>query len=715
MSKARRTERPRRRPRRRLGRRLFGTVLALGLLVVGGFALAVALTPLPDPNDIAANEATVVYYADGVTEIGRLGEATRRSVSMEQIPTEVRFAVLAAEDRDFYNHSGVSPVGIGRALINNARGEAVQGASTITQQYAKNAYLTSDRSWLRKARELVLSVKLETMTSKDEILRDYLNTIYFGRGAYGVEAASMAYFGTSVSALDYQQAALLGAVIKAPSVLDPAVETKLSRARWAYVLDAMAEQGWITPAQREQAAFPDTIAPRTSNRLGGQVGYLLEAVKADLGLLGYSATEIEAAGLRIVSTFEVAAQSAAVAAVKAVGPTEGTDGLRIGLAAVRPSTGEVIAMYGGPDYVSSPINNATRSFAQAGSTFKPFALAAALEQGVEMTTQYNGDSPVSVQDYTVRNYGDESFGSVDLMTATTRSVNTAYVALEAQIGVDAVADTAYRIGLPMSTPGGTPESLDLTFVLGTASPSGLDMASSYGTFAQRGQRVVPSTITQVLSADGDVQYERSSLPDQVISSAVADGVTSALQQVVLTGTATGAQVVGRPVAGKTGTSNENKSMWFVGYTPQISAAVLMAREDTEGNPVPLDGISGGSPAWGGGSYPVAIWSAFMTAALVNDPVEGFVQPAPVPTVTPTPSVTLDPSADPSADPSISSTATAPADISSPSPQQSSIAPSPEASTDTGAPTPPTPSASMPGPVTTAPREDPDSGIIGDPQ
>lgn len=694
---ARQTRRTR--PKRRWGRRLFGTVLGMGLLVVGGFALAVALVPLPDPNELASSEATVVYYSDGVTEVGRVGDSTRRSISLDQIPLPVRQAVLAAEDREFYDHTGVSPVGIGRALVNNVTGNSIQGASTITQQYAKNAYLTSERSWWRKARELVLAVKLETITSKDDILGDYLNTIYFGRGAYGIEAASLAYFGISAANLDYSQGALLASVIKAPSVLDPAVDKRGAKGRWVYVLDSMVELGWLTPAQRTGAAFPETIPPRTSNRLGGQVGYLIEAVKGDLRDLGYSVNEIEAGGLRIVSTFDAAAQRAAVDAVTAAGPTAGTEGLRIGLAAVRPGTGEVIALYGGLDYVSSPINNATRAFAQGGSTFKPFALTAALEQGIGVDAVYNGNSPAQVGDYSVRNYGDTSFGSVDLISATARSVNTAYVELTNQVGVSAVADAAYRLGLPTDTPGGTPDSLDLTFVLGTASPSGVDMAASYATFANRGQRVSPTTVKEVYGPNGGLQYQHDPQREQVISSGVADTLNAVLQQVVLSGTATGAQAVGRPVAGKTGTSNENRSMWFVGYTPQLSTAVLMAREDSEGLPIPLDGISGGAPAWGGGSYPVAIWSAFMSAALANLPVEGFISTAPAPSPTPSPTVEPTPTDDTTS-------------VPNPEPTVDPI-PEPPAPTVPPDPTPvPTPTPEPPAPPEVP---EPPGDIIGDPQ
>jgi membrane peptidoglycan carboxypeptidase len=639
------------RRKRRWVRGTFLTLLFLGLLGGGAFAAAVFLTPVPDPNEVARTEATVVYWADGTTEIGRLGDSTRRSVPLDEVPLDVQRAVLAAEDRDFYEHGGFSPVGIGRAVYNNATGGSLQGGSTITQQYAKNAYLTSERSFMRKARELVLAVKLDATVGKDDILEDYLNTIYFGRGAYGVEAASRAYFGLPVSALNYEQGAVLAALIKAPSFY--ADNRKELRARWRYVIDSMAQVGWITPRQQERAKFPEILKPSTSNRLGGQVGYLLEAVKADLRGLGYTDQEIEGGGLRIVTTFDREAQIAAEAAVAQVGPTEGTAGLRIGLVAVRPGTGEVVAMYGGRDYVTDPINNATRPFAQAGSTFKPFALTAAVEQGIGLDSRWNGNSPAEIQGYTVRNYGDRSFGEVDLRTATAASVNTAYVALEDQVGVGNVADAAYRLGLPIDTPGQSPDSLDLTFVLGTSSPSGVAMANSYATLAARGQRSEVTTVKQVFGTNGGLQYAWDPVRQQAVSSEVADTVTSALQSVIAGGTATGAQALGRPAAGKTGTSNENKSMWFVGYTPQLSAAVLMAQEDEMGIPIPLDGLGGGAPAWGGGGYTVAIWTAFMRAALAALPVADFVTPVVTPSPSPSsesPSPTESPTESPTPEP-----------------------------------------------------------------
>jgi len=668
-------------------RRIFLTVLLLVIVGIGAFALAVFLTPVPDPNEVAASEATVVYYSDGTTEIGRLGDSTRRSIALDDVPLDVQHAVLAAEDRDFYDHSGFSPAGIGRAIWNNVRGGSVQGGSTITQQYAKNAYLTSERSFVRKARELVLSVKLESTVSKDRILGDYLNTIYFGRGAYGIEAASLAYFGTSVVNLDYNQGAVLAALIRAPSYYSD--NRKDLKARWKWVLDGMVQSGWLTPSLRAKAHFPEIRKPANANRLGGQVGYLLEAVKSDLRAVGYTDQEIEAGGLRIVTTFDKDAQAAAEAAVAEVGPTVGTQGLRIGLAAVRPGTGEVVAMYGGPDYVTDPINNATRAFAQAGSTFKPFALTAALEQGIPLDSVWDGNSPAEVKGYSVRNYGDTSFGDVTLTEATALSINTVYVTVEDQVGVDNVADAAYRLGLPVDTPGQSPDSLDLTFVLGTASPSGISMASSYATLAARGQHTGWSTVKQVYGTNGGLQYEWSPQIDQAVPSEVADTVTGALQTVISSGTATGAQALGRPAAGKTGTSNEDKSFWFVGYTPQLSTAVLMAKEDAEGNPIPLAGLDGGAPANGGGGYTVAIWTAFNQAALANLPVEDFIVSAP--TVSPTPS-----SSSPS--PSVSPT---PTDSPIPTP------------TPTPSPTPtPTPTESPTPTPTESPIPEPT--VTGDP-
>ncbi len=594
-------------------------------LAMAVFAFLLARTTVPTPNEVATSEATIVYWSDGTSELGRLGESTRRSIDLEDVPIEVQQAILAAEDRDFYEHGGISPLGIGRAAVNNLTGGSTQGGSTITQQYAKNAFLSQERSWDRKIKEALLAFKLETIVSKDEILGNYLNTIYFGRGAYGIEAASIAYFGVPASELTIEQGAVLAAIIKSPSGLAPEDSAEALEARWDYVLDSMVEKGWLTDRQRKTAEFPKIKKLKAKDRLSGQTGFLLTMVEQELVELGYDETEIQRGGLRIVSTFDKAAQKAATAAVRKVGPSSGTKGLRIGLAAVRPGTGEVVAIYGGENFIDDQINNATRQFAQAGSTFKPFALAAATEQDILLNSVWPGDSPATVDGYTFSNYGDRSYGDVTLLAATENSINSAYVQLESDVGVGRVADAAVRAGVPADTPGMDLKNLDLTFVLGTASPSGLDMANAYATFADSGGRATTSVVKEIIGPNDGLLFQLNPKTDRVFDAPVADTVTYALSRVVTNGTGSTALALGRPAAAKTGTTDDNKSAWFVGYTPQLSTAVLMAKEDKDGIPVSLSG-TGGLSTVTGGSFPAAIWTAFMTAALDGLPVEDFPEP-----------------------------------------------------------------------------------------
>ena len=605
--------------------RLGLVVVVLVGLAIAAFAIAVARTSVPSPNEVAKSEATIVFWSDGVTELGRLGDATRRSVDLADIPLPVQQAVLAAEDRSFYEHGGVSPVGLVRALVNNLRGGSIQGGSTITQQYAKNAYLTQERSWERKAKELLLAFKLETVVSKESILNDYLNTIYFGRGAYGVEAASIAYFGKPASELGVEEGAVLASIIRSPNGLAPEKNLPALKARWSSVLDAMVDQGWLTPADRQGARFPEISAMKAANRLGGQTGFLLNAVTSELVDLGFDETEIQRGGLRITSTFDRGAQTAAQQAVRRAGPKTGTEGLRIGLASVRPGTGEVVAMYGGRDFIADQINNATQPFAQAGSTFKPFALAAATEAGITLKSVWNGASPSTIQGYTLTNYGDKSFGDVTLVKATELSINTAYVNLEATIGVPAVADAALRAGIPTSTPGLGLGNLNLTFVLGTASPSGLDVANAYATFAAQGVRATPTFIREVRGPNSGLLYARTPRLAKAFSPDVANTVSYALLRVVRNGTAFAARSIDRPAAAKTGTTDDNKSAWFAGYTPDLATAVLMAKEDSSGLPVSLSG-TGGLRTVTGGSFPADIWSMYMKNALADTPVRDFPPP-----------------------------------------------------------------------------------------
>ncbi|HEY7822792.1 MAG TPA: transglycosylase domain-containing protein, partial [Acidimicrobiia bacterium] len=603
---------------------------SLALITTTGviaFSIVLARTEVPTPNDLATTEATVVYYAGGKHEIGRLSDANRRAADLPEVPLHVQQAVLAAEDRGFYEHGGISPWGIARAAVNNVfnSDSGTQGGSTITQQYAKNAFLTQERTWQRKIKQALLAFKLETIVSKDQILEDYLNIAFFGRDAYGIEAAAMAYFNKPIQDITLSEGAVLAAIMNNPGRLNPEENISALRGRWQYVLDGMLAEGWITQEQYDDAQFPEIAKRQAGNRLGGQTGYLLEAVHEELLALGIDETQIQRGGLTVVSTFNRRAQRSAERAVAKLGPESKTKGVRIGLAAVRPGSGEVAAMYGGEDFIDNQINNATRQFAQAGSTFKPFALAAALESDLPLRSYWQGDSPATIKGYELTNYNDKSYGEITLLEATRESVNTAYVEMEDAVGVDRVADAAVRAGIPKRTPGMNMKNLDLTFVLGTASPSAVDMANSYATFAARGERARTTFVRKVVDSNGDVLYRGEPKTKKVFDKDVADTVTYALTEVVSNGTGATARDLGRPAAGKTGTTDMNKSAWFVGFTPQLSTAVFMTKENKDGIPVSLSG-TGGREMVTGGSFPAAIWTGFMKGALKKTDVENFPKP-----------------------------------------------------------------------------------------
>lgn len=601
-------------------RLIVGSIVTVFLILIGGFAAAVAFTSVPEASELARSEKTIVYWNDGKSEIGRLGEANRISVPFDQMPEDLRHAVLAAEDREFYDHGGFDPTALARAGWNDVKGGDTQGGSTITQQYAKNAFLSHEQTLTRKARELVLSVKLETEASKDEILGNYLNTIYMGRGAYGVETASQTYFGKPASELTLSESAALAAIIRAPSGYDPETNKDKLEARYQYVLDGMVQKGWITPAEAKAAKFPKfKDQKKAKNSLAGTNGYLLESVRREMLRRGYSEEDLNVGGFRIVTTFDKTAQAAAVEAVQGSG-VSGEKGLRIGLTSLKTDTGEVIAMYGGSDYLKNQLSNADQAVGLAGSTFKPFALAAAFEDDISLDSQWDGSSPRTIRGYKLQNEGNASYGNISLLTAIEKSVNTVFVDLAGQIGPEKVKEAAIRAGVPAETVG--LGIADPTTVLGTASPTTMDMAAAYATFANRGERVTPTTIKEI-SRGGTVEYQLSPDPQRAFSADVADNVNYALQKVVTSGTGYAASSIGRPAAGKTGTTDNNKSAWFVGYTPQVSTAVMLVKQDSKGNAATLYGTGGGGSVHGG-DYPARIWANYMEVAMADMDVEDFV-------------------------------------------------------------------------------------------
>jgi len=597
---------------------LAGFGIAAGLLAI---AISVKVIAIPQASEIATAQTTILFYDDGVTELARLGDANRVSVDFSEIPVVTQHAMLAAEDREFYSHGGFSIRGISRAIYTNLMGASgAGGGSTITQQYAKNAFLTQERTVTRKAKELVLSIKLETLISKDQILADYMNTIYFGRHAYGIESASTSYFGKSAKDLNFSESAFLAAIVQAPSGLAPEKNLNGLQQRWNYVLDGMVTKGWLSQEERTAATFPVYLTEPPAQTFSGPQGYLIEQTRQTMLANGVTEDQINLGGLRVITTFNKQAQDAMILAVAEKGPKDKIDGLRIGVASVRPETGEVVAMYGGADYLKNQLNNATQMIGQAGSTFKPFTLAAGIESGASLSTAFSGMNKTKVDNYVVVNYSGHSYGErVTLLKATENSINSAYVQLAESVGREVVLKSAIRAGIPADAVGMEP---NLAFTLGTASPHVVDIAAAYATFASRGLQVSPSYIKSITTGSGETLFKLSPKPVQAFSTDVADIVTYALQKVVQVGTGTAAKALGRPVAGKTGTTNDNKSALFAGYTPELATAVMFVKDGPDGQPVSLSG-TGGLSSVTGGSYPARIFTAYMKGALKGMPVQKF--------------------------------------------------------------------------------------------
>jgi membrane peptidoglycan carboxypeptidase len=591
------------------------------------FAFAWFTVDIPDPNAYVNSQSTIIQYANG-NEIGRIGAQNRQILPLTQIPLNMRNAVLAAEDRNFYSNRAFSVTGIARALLNNLKSGSLngEGGSTITQQYAKTAFLSPSRTIQRKIKELVISLKLENSMSKDQIFENYLNTIYFGRGSYGVQTASQLYFNRNVDQLTLSQSAVIASILRSPGYYDPVLSKENAKRlenRFTYVIEGMKNEKWITDAQAAKAKLPAVMPRTTSGSLSGPKGYIIDSVQKELTKHGFTEEQMQVGGLVIKTTIVEQAQQSAVDAVTKLYPKSAPENLHIGLVAIRPGTGEIIAMYGGADYVKRQLNDATQSIALAGSTFKPFALAAALESGIPLTSMWNGDSPQTFDDlgkpYEVSNYGNEGWGQVSLLFATKHSINTIYVPLGQKAGLEKVVDVARRAGIPETVAMVPSPSVSL----GVASPHVIDVANAYATFAAQGVQSKPYLVASVTGPNKGVLYEGQPQTQEVFSKDVMADVTYALKEVVNGGTGAAALSLGRPAAGKTGTSQSNASAWFSAYTPQLAASVAMFRDSASES---LNGI-GGLNSVTGGTFPARIWTAFMKGALKGEPVMTFPAPA----------------------------------------------------------------------------------------
>lgn len=623
-------------------RSVYLAAVVLIVLPLLTFGMAYLIVQVPQPGDLRTNQVSTILASDG-SELAKIvpPEGNRVDVSIDQVPVHVRNAVMAAEDRDFYTNPGFSLSGFARAIKNNIFGGDLQGGSTITQQYVKNALVGDARSGVgglvRKAKELVISTKMSREWSKDQVLQAYLNIIYFGRGAYGISAASKAYFNKPVEQLNVAEGALLAALIQRPSTLDPAVDPDGAAKRWNWVLDGMVSMGTLSKDERSQQVFPPTVPPdlaRSQNVTTGPNGLIERQVTKELlDLFNIDEQSLNTQGLQITTTIDPQAQKAAEDAV-----SENLDGqmpdMRSAVVSIDPKTGGVKAYYGGSDAQGF-------DFAQAGlptgSSFKVFALVAALEQGIGLGYQVDS-SPVTLNGITITNVEGEGCGVCNIAEALKRSLNTSYYRLMLKLknGPADVADAAHQAGVAESFPGvdhtlsedgkGGPPNNGV--VLGQYQTRVLDMASAYATLADSGVYHKPHFVQKVVNSRGEVLFDASTADnsgEQRIPKAVADNVTAAMQPIA--GYSRGHNLAGgRPSAAKTGTvqlgdTGANRDAWMVGYTPSLSTAVWVGTTD---GTQPLVTASGG-PVYGSG-IPSDIWKATMDGALKGTDNESFPKP-----------------------------------------------------------------------------------------
>ena len=584
---------------------------------------------VPAPDDLALAQKTTVYYADGTTEMGTLGEINRQIIDTTTLPDYVSKTIVASEDRTFYTNNGVDLKGIFRALVNNLRGGARQGGSTLTQQYVERYYIGETTSYTGKLKEAVLAIKINREKSKDEVIGAYMNTIYFGRGAYGIDAAAQAYFGHGAHELTLSESALLAAVIPAPSAWDPAVNPDKAKERWERDLNLMVEDGWITQAERDAAVFPETIDPDTLNSasMTGTNGYLMAQVKQELIASGqFDEDKISQGGLRITSTIVKEHQEQAVAAAEGMNEVEGWDPTHqhVALSSMDPTTGEILAEYAGADYEKRQQNAVTQDIAMAGSSFKPFALLANARLGGTVYDTYSGKSPQYFRGMgtPVYNDGGYSFGNVTLVKATAYSMNTVFVGLNDDVEPENTLKAAIDAGIPEDTVGLNDELLN---VLGPSSPHNIDLTTAYSTIANGGERVTAHIVKKVEDSNGKLLYSGDVAPKRVFEVEEVSSIMPALEAVTK-GEGTAANVdsaIARlTTAGKTGTSSDQLSAQFVGFVPGMVTTVSMYQSDDAGNSVPLDDV-GGLDQFHGGDWPVDVWIDYMKPATANLPGDDF--------------------------------------------------------------------------------------------
>ncbi|WP_328960478.1 transglycosylase domain-containing protein [Streptomyces virginiae] len=614
------------------------------IAMTGFVTYAYATTEIPDDiNSFATQQDNVYYWADGTT-MARTGWVSRQEMPLDKVPPKVQSAVLAAENASFYSDPGVSPAGFLRAVSAAVTGGETQGGSTITQQYVKNAYLNQDRTLSRKFTEILLAVKLDNQRDKKQILQDYLNTSWFGRGTYGMQRASQTYYGKDVSQLNVSEGAFLASLLKGAGLFDPALSPENhERAveRWSWILDRMVETGRLTRAERATyTEFPEPTGGSLPGAPGAQTGYLVELAKAYAIKTGHIPdAEFDLGGYQIYTTFDKARMTALTGAVQeaqkdfdAERRPDTDKHARIGAASVAQD-GRLLAVYGGPDYLKQGFNESNATTIPVGTALTPFVYAAALEEGVVRTrgkdrtpvspsTMADGNDQVTVQTpegpywdrsgkvVKGRNDGGRNWGQVTLSQAVANSVNTPMLQLGLDVGLDRVESFAERSGLLGSSLGPRIP----TFALGeNSTPSAIRMAGAYETFAADGMHTDPYSVRSV-TRNGAAMPLDAPKPTRAVKAETARAVTDALRSAVTEGSAKAVAKVHPGTAGKTGTTAANTAGWFVASTENESTAVVVYRMSlTNLVPQPLTGLGGDTPNTPGSDRALRLWANYVKA------------------------------------------------------------------------------------------------------
>lgn len=594
------------------------TPIILGILTV---AWMYVTTDIPQPDKIAMADKTKVYYADGKTEIGSFAEQNREIINCSVLKPYVGNAIIASENRSFYKDGGIDLKGIGRAIIHNVTSKGRWGGSTITQQYAERYYLGETKTYLGKLHEAILALKIAQTQDKNTVLCNYMNTIYLGRGAYGIQAAAKAYFGVEAKDLTLSQAAMLAGIIPAPSSWDPAIMPKEANIRFKRVLRIMLKDKYITSEEYKNAKMPQTINQTKQNMYAGPQGYLLQMVRSELTSGGaFTKEDLDTGGYRIITTIDKAKQDLMF---NVASPTAGArgitpQGVQTGAMSVNPKDGSIISVYAGDDYLSKPLNNATQALYEPGSTMKPFALIGAIQAGTNLNTLFNGNTGLKFKgiDKPVNNFANTNWGIINLYKATANSVNTPFMALQEKLGQKGVANTAVLAGLNAQRVNGK----NPFTVLGNDPVHISEIARAYSTIANQGRRPDLHIVSSVKNPDGKEFYRAPTVGKQVFAAADMALAIKAMQGVVQYGTSPEVRGVGKPIAGKSGTANDASACSFVGFTPSVLTVFAIWNPDAQGNPLPVPTFRGYP---GGIGYSAHLFTRYMRAALAGTAAEKF--------------------------------------------------------------------------------------------